>query len=608
MRHKLLAALLLLIPSVLPGREYHVGKNGSDLWPGTLQEPFLTVNAAARRALPGDTVTVHEGVYREWVDPLRGGKGETSRILYRAAEGEKVEIKGSEIVKGWKKVRKDRDIWTATVPNSLFGDFNPFAEEFKGDWLETKFPMHLADVYINDVSLYEAESPDSLMVIRTTLRDPRGVRLNWYATVGEEVTTILACFDGKDPNKETIEINVRPTCFYPSREAVNYITLRGFHISQAATQWAAPTAEQIGMVAPHWGKGWIIEDNVIRNSHASGITLGKEAGTGQDEWRNDPRHIDGSIHYLETIFKALERGWNRENIGSHIVRNNIISDCGQTGICGSMGCAFSEIYGNEISNVFVKGSDQYNGAELSGIKFHGAIDTYIHDNCIHDCNQAVWLDWMAQGSRVSSNLFFNNWQQDLFIEMVHGPYIVDNNILLSDYSLLDAAEGGAFVHNFIYGKIRHIGWEDLRFVPYQKAHSTAIKGISRIEHSDYRFFGNIFCSTDGDTSWELGRYRDADHPAYIEENLLVVDPAINLAFEGESIRLSVSGIPSLKSDCRIVDSARLGVTFLSDCPFENADGTPVVIDLDYFKNPRPADGTTPGPFGNLLGQTMTVWK
>ena len=135
MRHILLAVGLPLLLSVTAmGREYHVTKAG----------PLKTINAAARIALPGDTITVHEGVYREWVDPQRGGRGESSRILYRAAEGENVEIKGSEIIKGWKKAGKD--LWSVTVPNSIFGDFNPFAEEFKGDWLDTKFPMHLGDV------------------------------------------------------------------------------------------------------------------------------------------------------------------------------------------------------------------------------------------------------------------------------------------------------------------------------------------------------------------------------------------------------------------------------------------------------------------------------
>ena len=47
---------------------YHVAKNGSDLGQGTLQEPFLTINKAASVAVAGDTITVLEGVYREWVN------------------------------------------------------------------------------------------------------------------------------------------------------------------------------------------------------------------------------------------------------------------------------------------------------------------------------------------------------------------------------------------------------------------------------------------------------------------------------------------------------------------------------------------------------------
>ena len=56
-----------------------------------MAHPLRTVNAAAQKALPGDTVTVHEGTYREWVNPLYGGIDDARRILYRAAEGERVE-------------------------------------------------------------------------------------------------------------------------------------------------------------------------------------------------------------------------------------------------------------------------------------------------------------------------------------------------------------------------------------------------------------------------------------------------------------------------------------------------------------------------------------
>ena len=50
-------------------REYHVSKHGNDKNPGTLEAPFLTISRAAKVAQEGDTVTVHEGVYREWVKP-----------------------------------------------------------------------------------------------------------------------------------------------------------------------------------------------------------------------------------------------------------------------------------------------------------------------------------------------------------------------------------------------------------------------------------------------------------------------------------------------------------------------------------------------------------
>lgn len=54
--------------------------------------------------MAGDTVTVHEGVYREWVNPIYKGLSDKRRIVYQAAEGEKVIIKGSEEIKDWKLV------------------------------------------------------------------------------------------------------------------------------------------------------------------------------------------------------------------------------------------------------------------------------------------------------------------------------------------------------------------------------------------------------------------------------------------------------------------------------------------------------------------------
>lgn len=590
MRRRLLSVpfLLLLGAAICPAMEYHVAKTGNDYAPGTSSQPLLTVNAAAQRAMPGDTVTVHSGVYREWVDPMFGGNSKNSRILYRAAEGETVELKGSEPVKGWKRSKQiGKDIWTVTLPDSFFGTFNPFAEEFTGDWLFPPCTLHLGEVFVNGVSMYEAESIDALREVRTSHRDPDGTMLNWYVDVSGGSTTLYAVFNGMDPNQEEVEVTTRPTCFYPSREGINYITLRGFKISQAATRWAAPTAEQVGMVAVHWGKGWIIEDNEIRNSKSSGITLGKEAGTGNNVWLHDQRK-DGSLHYLECIFKALRHGWTKDDIGSHIVRNNIISDCGQAGICGSMVCAFSEICGNVIYNVCVK--DEYSGCEQAGIKFHGGIDSYIHDNMVFNCNRGLWMDWMGQGSRASRNVFYGNHDQDVYYEMDHGPYVFDNNILLSDFSLWDMSDGGALIHNFLLGELRT--QPDGRYVPYMTAHSTDVKGISIVNTSDNRICNNLFAVAEAGTD-PLGCYEDIPVPFVAEGNAVICRSKVEASCDGSKVVLKIKG---LDGSCRVVESGMFGVTFVSGQPFENPDGSEICFSEDFFGNGRNASGTAPGPF------------
>ena len=142
---------------------FHVATTGSDIADGSEDRPFRTINRAASVALAGDTVVVHEGVYREWVDPRHGGRSDQRRITYEAAPGEHVVIKGSERVTGWEPV--GGTVWKVTVPNSLFGSFNPFAEEIDGDWIvypEADSPKkHLGDVYLNRLSFYGVGSADS---------------------------------------------------------------------------------------------------------------------------------------------------------------------------------------------------------------------------------------------------------------------------------------------------------------------------------------------------------------------------------------------------------------------------------------------------------------
>ncbi len=481
------------------GREYHVSVNGDDSNPGSASAPLRTVQAAADRAQPGDTVTVHEGIYRERVDPPRGGESDERRITYQAAPGESVAIKGSEAIKGWE--HQNGDVWLLHLSNNYFGAFNPYANVLTGDWF---FPLdrehHTGAVYLNDVAIDEAATLDEMYGKCWGRR--------WFAKSDNTGTWIWANFKGADPNEELVEINKRRTVFYPSGRGVNYITVRGFTLSQAATPWCPPTTEQIGLIGTNWSKGWVIEDNTITHSRCSGVSLGKYFD------RLDGLNRYGYNAHFQTVIRVLAEGsWAPENVGSHVVRNNHIAYCEQTGIVGSHGAAFSTITGNVIHDIHVR--RLFDGFEQAGIKFHAPVDTTIGNNLIYNCTKAVWLDWMVQGARVTGNVFYRSREFDLFVEVSHGPFLVDNNVFLSDVALLDSSQGGAYAHNLFVGEVRQRPELD-RVTQYFKPHTTELVDVAHILDGDDRFYNNIVCEDSG-----LQSYDRSEEPVWMDGNVFL---------------------------------------------------------------------------------------
>jgi alpha-N-arabinofuranosidase len=594
MRHAILtlAALLLAPLAAACAADLHVAPSGNDANPGTRTAPLRTIQRGADLAQPGDVITVHAGVYRERINPPRAGESDTKRIVYQAAPGEKVEIKGSEIVKKWEKVQDD--VWKVTIPNAFFGSFNPYSDLIHGDWFSARGRQHhTGAVYLNGDWLTEAARLDDV-------QKPAGATPLWFGQVDKENTTIWAQFKGVNPNEQLVEINVRRTVFYPEKTGMNYITVRGFIMRHAATPWAPPTAEQVGLVGTHWSKGWIIENNVISHSVCSGIALGKYG----DEWDNKAGSAEG---YVGTLNRALKNGWNKETVGSHIVRNNHISHCEQTGVVGSLGCSFSVVTGNTIHDIHVR--QLFGGAEMAGIKFHGAIDVEISRNHIYRTCRGLWLDWMAQGTRVSGNLFHDNSDQDLFVEVDHGPFLVDNNIFLSPTTLLDCSQGGAYVHNLIAGGTSMNSF-DGRMTPFHKAHSTEVAGLHNNPSGDDRFYNNLFVQR-GD----LSPYDAAKSPVWMDGNVFLkgakpskhekdplvkpqFDPAIKLVEKADGFYLEVQFDKAWAAERtrKLVTTDLLGKAAIPNLPYENPDGSPIRVNTDYFGKKRGEANPAPGPF------------
>ena len=646
-------------------RQYHVAKNGNDFQSGTEAQPFLTIGHAAAIAEPGDRIVVHEGTYREWVQPENAGANELQRIVYEAAEGEKVVVKGSEQITDWENI--GGTVWKVVLPNAFFGDYNPYAQQLNGDWFiypET-YAVHAGDVYLNGRSFYEAKSLDEVKnpVRREKgfaapwskreerLLDPDGSVYQWYAEVAEETTTIYANFQGADPNSELAEINVRKCCFYPARPGVNFITVRGFEFAQAACPWAPPTADQPGMIGAHWSKGWIIEDNTLHDAKCSAISIGKEISTGHNfctRFQLKP----GYQNQMESVFSALQQGWAKETVGSHVIRNNTIYDCGQNGIVGHMGCVFSKIEHNHIYNIAVK--YEFYGHEIAGIKLHAAIDVEIKNNYIHHCTLGTWLDWQAQGTRVSKNVMHSN-NRDFFIEVTHGPCLVDNNIFSSPYTIDNAAQGTAFVHNLLGGSMRRITVLD-RSTPYHYAHTTQVASTAVVYGGDDRFIGNLFAGQSeapeedacvGTTSYngfppdletyrqkiialgidDLRKFKRVPQPVMIRGNVYLQNarpydqetgavelPAasadVKVWHEDGKAKLSMQvSDEMLTASAGIVSTQTLGAPRITNCAYNAPDGSPITLDTDLLGASR-TDTPPAGPLAALkpgLCQ-VTVWE
>ena len=496
---------------------YYVSASAAPGGDGSEGRPFRTIQRAADLALPGDEVRVGPGVYRELVNPKNGGTP-GARIVYRSTEPLGAAIVGSEPAKGWED--QGEGVWRIRVPGSSFPERNPFTTLVQGDWFMASHVAHLGDVFLEGKSMYEVLSLEQVRhpVPSRASWDPDFSLYAWYTEQEGEDTLIWANFHGLDPNEAQVELSCRKACFWPERTGVNYITLSGFRFLRAATQWAPPTAYQEGMVGPHWAKGWIIQDCEAAESKCSGISLGKYRQPENDNKWLLRKLKDGTQTERDCIMQAWREGWRRENIGSHIIRRCTIHDCGQTGIVGHLGGVFSVIEDNHIYNINNK--QNLAGAEIGGIKMHAAIDVIYRRNHIHHCTRGIWLDWQAQGTRVTGNLFHDNalphpylmneealegYGEDLFIEVSHGPTLVDNNLMLSLRSLRLATQGCAFVHNLIAGSIsavgRGVGNGSLsrpspRYTPYHMPHSTDVAGFMTILHGDMRFVNNIFLQQD----------------------------------------------------------------------------------------------------------------
>ncbi|MBN8218182.1 MAG: carbohydrate binding domain-containing protein [Spirochaetes bacterium] len=442
----------LLLLALLPAATWHVATNGDDKADGTEAAPFRTVQRGAEAAQAGDTVFVHEGVYRERVAPPRGG-APGNPIRFEAEPGKNVILKGSELwAPEW---QKEGALYTAIPPDSLWNDDcylddkNPFKvelsttpfgregrREVERGWSGDKRLVYVLGQVFVDGETYR----------QVPLKEEAAEGMKtWWA---EPETGRLFVHFPQDPAGKSVELTARRRVFAPHRRGLGYLHLTGFVFEHAAGQypcdfWKKEHAawQQAGLVGTRSGHHWELRSNVIRQGMV-GLDFGYEALASQD--RGD-----------------LERGSNGRAVGPvgfHLLEGNRICDNLGPGTA-AMAATGVRIIGNVVERNNRMGFTGRKRYETAGLKLHTPHGALLSGNLVRsnrDC-PGIWLDGgSGTNTLVTGNLVIGNGKGfDLEIgAFPAASCVLADNVFLDNESIaVSAREGGGLLamNNLIAG-------------------------------------------------------------------------------------------------------------------------------------------------------------
>ena len=511
-------------------KTYYVDGNSpsaDDAGPGTRERPFRTIGKAAEVLQPGERVVIAEGIYREVVRPPRGGTGPDRMIGYEAAEGAKVTVRGSAVVKdGWRQSpsfggrggaqaqagrggggRAQAQTWDVDLDGNLFGGYNPFGMMNMPSqrWQY----MNRMSINVHNIIVPYTRSRGMLFVDGKPLdqvrvasefygRDPSwigprgqpysaelfgemGGGLGKYVIAENGTTLHVRMPNDESPEGRLIEATTKAQVFVPER-GLGYIRVKGITFEHVGNNFPFP---QNGMVATNGGNHWIFEGNTFQWANSICLTA---------------------------------------NGTSHIIRGNTMRYCGISGLTG-MGTSNLLVEDNLFE--WIGWQDAEHMSESAGIKFHNARNLLLRNNVIRHMRHAsgIWLDVGNVNCRLTRNVFTDilTAHAAIWIEGSHEQDQVDDNIIFGvkeaeKLTPLEVETGGGsgfyvlgsdkliVANNLIANCTRtgvHFRTEEIRIIGTRA-------GLSR----DNKVYNNVFVNT-GESSIDFeNEHNEADGNVY----------------------------------------------------------------------------------------------
>jgi alpha-N-arabinofuranosidase len=190
---------------------------------------------------------------------------------------------------------------------------------------------------------------------------------------------------------------------------------------------------------------------------------------------------------------------------------------------------------------------------------------------------------------------------------------------------------------------------DTRLTPYHKPHSTFVEALHDNPGGDVQFVNNLFVNGSDASQYskallpvvfdrnvytkgsvrairniekskfgemnekakeQMENYKEQDAT---EQNAIIkedFDASVNLTKQGQEMYLEIALDKDWLTQKRnLVTTETLTKAIIPNLPFENVDGSPLNIDIDFFGNRRNVNNPSPGPFEVTKSgkQSFKVW-
>jgi len=629
-------------------RTYVVSPAGDDKAAGDATHPLRTISAAAQRAMPGDTILVKAGVYRERVAPPRGG-APGKPIIYRGEALGKVFVRGSELWQPQWKWHK-QGVYYAVPEEALFNDqaYIDSGNPLRVELASTPYARNGKQERLR----FNYGDPNLVYTCGQVIVNSRPlVQLPFVSEVEDQVRSwtfdraagrIYVNFGDLNPREQTVELTTRRRIFAPHVRGLGHIVVEGFVFEHCGNQyptnfWNTPVWAQAGAVGLRGGHHWIIRTNLIRYAHTIAMDIGASGGNNET--------------FKDTCATIAQAGHD------NLIERNYILDNGAAGIIG-LDSTRMKIRDNVILRNNTLGFIGNKRYEHAGIKCHNIKDGLIEHNYVADnpLNDGVWLDNRFPGTRVTRNVIVNNGKKGVFLEMSDYAFDtawVDNNILVGNQLIqfyVHDASGSTVMHNLIanspaksrFGQGAYIYQVTTRTRSYHHSlyNNLFIKhkrmldinypshrgGPQRLDH-------NVYDAAPDEPSFVINRAADVPSPWKPDEFLALMRTDLGAQAQGAILTEDKKGVAltlpqwrafwkkhGLGNDQHSITQTGMSVSYDAG-NFELTVSVPFdpktvgstdhdMIDRDFFGRPIPQNGRRlPGPFQDLKQgvNTFQVW-